>query len=158
MFSNVHNIPIATIQLSSFCKLYPNVMSRASTVAFRVDSLVGFWSVDSLVDLSIFSCDWALLLLSCSLFSVLSFTMLSHSMGYSKFNGRFTVLFVANNTLAAFSLPSMFGKSSMIFPIFHDLLGTFAFIWTISPLDGISFTSTRGDFKFICDLSRRLNR
>ena len=79
-------------------------------------------------------------------------------MGYNKFNGRITVLFVANNTLAALTLPSLFGKSSMIFPIFHDPLGTFAFIWTISPLDGISFASTRGDFGFICDLSRRLNR
>ena len=114
--------------------------------------------MDSLVDLSIFSCDWALLLLSCSLFSVASFTMLSHSMGYSKFNGRITVHFVANNTLAALTLPSLFGKSSMSFPIFHDHLGTFAFIWTISPLDGIPFASIRGDFRFICDLSRRLNR
>ena len=114
--------------------------------------------MDSLVDWSIFSCDWALSLLSCSIFSVVSSTMLSHSMGYSKFNGRFTVLFVADNTLAALTLPSLLGKSSMIFPIFHDPFGTFAFIWTISPSDGISFASTRGDFRFICDLSGRLNR
>ena len=126
MISNVHDIPTAMIQLSFSCKLYPNILSRASTVAFFVDCLVGFWSVDSLVDLCIFSCDWSLLLLSCSLFSVVSFTMLSHSMRYSKFNGRFTVLFVTNNTLAAFTLTSLFGKSSMIFPIFHDLFGTFA--------------------------------
>ena len=83
--------------------------------------------------------------------------MLSHSMGYSKFNGWITVLFVADNTLAALTLPSLFGKSYMIFPIFYTL-GTFAFIWTISPLDCISFASFRGDFRFICDLSRRLNR
>ena len=76
-------------------------------------------------------------------------------MGYNKFNARFTVLFVANNTLVALTLLSLFGKSSMTFPIFHGPLGTFAFIWIISPLDGISFASTRGDFRFICDLSRR---
>ena len=55
MFStNVHGIPTATIQLSSSCKLYPNILSRASAVAFPVDRLVGFWNVDSLVDFSIF--------------------------------------------------------------------------------------------------------
>ena len=105
--------------------------------------------MDSLVDLSSFSCDWVFLLLSCSLFSVVSFTVLSHSIGYSKVNGQFTVLFVANNTLSALTLPSLFGKSSMIFPIFHDLRGTFAFIWTVSPLDGVSFASTNGNFRFI---------
>ena len=126
MFSIVHNIPTATIQLSFSCKLYPNILSCASTMAFWVDRPIDFWSLDSLVDLCNFSCDCSLLLLSCSLFSVVSFTMLSHSMGYSKFNGRFTVLFVANYTLAALTLPSLFGKSSMIFPIFHDPFGTFA--------------------------------
>ena len=105
--------------------------------------------MDSLVDLSSFSCDRVFLLLSCSLFSVVSFTVLSHSMGYSKVNGRFTVFFVANNTLAALTLPSLFGKSSMIFPISHDLRGTFGFIWTVSPLDGVSFASTNGNFRFI---------
>ena len=109
--------------------------------------------MDSLVDLSSFSCDWVLLPLSCLLFSVVSFTKLLHSMGYSKFNGRFTVLSVTNNTLAALSLPSLFGKNSVIFPIFHDPLGTFAFICTVSPLDGICFVTTRDDFRFICDLS-----
>ena len=84
--------------------------------------------------------------------------MLSHSMGYSKVNGQFTVLSVANNTLTALTLPSLFGKSSMISTIFHDPLGTFVFIWTISPLDGIYFTSTRDDFRFICELSRELDR
>ena len=54
--------------------------------------------------------------------------MLSHSMGYSKVNGQFTVLSVANNTLTALTLPSLFGKSSMISTIFHDPLGTFVFI------------------------------
>ena len=121
-------------------------------MVFRADRLVGFSSVDSLVDLSRFSCHWAFLLFSYSLFSVVSFTE-----GYSKFNGLFTLLFDANNTLAALTLPSLFGKSSTIFPIFHDPRGMFAFIWTISPLDGISFDSTHGDFRFICDLSRRLN-
>ena len=76
-------------------------------------------------------------------------------MGYSKFNGRITVLFVANDTLAGLSLLSLFGKSSIIFPIFHVPLGRFAFIWTLFPLDGISFASTHGDFRFICDLSCR---
>ena len=79
-------------------------------------------------------------------------------MGYSKFNGWFAVLFDANNTLAALTLPLLFGKSSTIFPIFHDLCGILAFIWTLSPLDGISFASARGDFRFICDLFRRLSR
>ena len=79
-------------------------------------------------------------------------------MGYSKFNGRFTVLSDPNNTLATLTLPSLLCKSSTIFPIFHHLRGMFAFIWTISPLDGISFASTRGDFRFICDLSRSLNK
>ena len=74
-------------------------------------------------------------------------------MGYSKFIGRFTALFVPNNTLAALTLPSLFGKNSIIFPIFHDPL-----VWTISPLVGISFASTRGNFRFICDLTRRLNK
>ena len=114
--------------------------------------------MDSLVDLSRFSCDWAFLLFSCLLFSVVSFTVLSHSMGYSKFNGRFTVLFDVNNTLVALTLPLLFGESSTIFPIFHDPRGMFAFIWTISPLAGISFASTRGDFRFICDLSHRINK
>ena len=84
--------------------------------------------------------------------------MLSYSIGYSKFNGRFIVLFDPNNTLAALTLPSLFDKNSTIFPIFHDPRGMFAFIWTISPLDGISFASARGDFRFVCDLSRRFNR
>ena len=128
-----------------------------SDSAFHV-VLVGFSSVDSLVDPSVFSCDWVLLLLSCLLFSVVSFTMLSYSMGYSKFNGQFTVLFITNNTLAALTLSSLFGKSSMIFPIFHDPLGKFAFIWNMYPLDGISFASTRRNSRFICDLCRRLNR
>ena len=79
-------------------------------------------------------------------------------MGYSKFNGRFTVLSDPNNTLAALTLPSLLGKSSTIFPIFHHLRGMFAFIWTIPSLDGISFASTHGDFRFICDLSRSLNK
>ena len=79
-------------------------------------------------------------------------------MGYIKFNGRFTVLFDANNTLATLTLPLLFGKSLKIFPIFHYARHMFAFIWTKSPLDGISFASTRGDFRFICDLSRGLNR
>ena len=158
MFSNVQDISTPTIQLSSYCKLYLNILSYAPAVAFPADHLVGFWSVNSLVDLSSFSCDWALLLLICLIFSVVSFTALSHSMGYNKFNGRFTIIFVANNTLTALTIPSLFGKSSMIFPVFHDPLGTFAFIWTISPLDGISFASARGNFRFICDLSHRLNR
>ena len=51
--------------------------------------------------------------------SVVSFTMLSHSMEYSKFDD---------------------------LPNFPWPLGTFAFIWTIFSLDGISFASTRDDF------------
>ena len=109
--------------------------------------------MDSLVDLSRFSCDWAFLLFSCSFFQ--SYHLLCF---YSKFNGRFAVLFGTNNTLTAFTLPSVFGENSMIFPIFHHPRGMFAFIWALSPLDGISFALTRGDFIFICDLSRRLNR
>ena len=148
MFSHVHDIATATIQLSSSNKLYPNILFRASAVAFRVHHLVGFWNVDSLIDLSIFSFDRALLLLSRSLFSVALFTMFSPTMGYSKFNGRITVLFVTNNTLDALTLPSLFGKSSMIFPIFYDPLGTFVFIWTLSPLGSISFASILGNFRF----------
>ena len=157
MFSNVYAILTVTIPLSSSCKLYPIIFSHASAVAFRVDLFVGFWSVDSFFDLSILSCDWALLWLSCSLFLVVLLRMLWHLMGFSKFNGRFTVPFVSNNTLSALTLTSLFGKSSMIFPIFHDPFGMFAFIWIVSPLDGISFASTHGYFKFIYDLSQRLN-
>ena len=74
--------------------------------------------------------------------------MFSPTMGHSKFNGRITVLFVTNNTLDALNLPSLFGKSSMIFSIFYDPLGTFVFIWTLSPLGGISFASVLGNFRF----------
>ena len=79
--------------------------------------------------------------------------MYSHSIEYSKFNGWFTVVFVANNTLAVLSLPSPFGQSSMILSISHYSLGMFAFIWTLSPLGNIYCGSTRGNFRFICDLS-----
>ena len=58
MFSRVHDIPTATIKLSSSFKLYPNFFSRAPVVAFLVDRLVGLRIVDFLVDLSIFSSDW----------------------------------------------------------------------------------------------------
>lgn len=96
-------IPTATVQLCAFCKLHRNILSRASAVAFRVWIFwsVLFWSVDFLVDLSIFSCEWALLLLDCLPFSVISFTMLSHSIQYSKFNVQFTVLLLLKNTLVA---------------------------------------------------------
>ena len=99
-----------------------------------------------------------LLLLSCSLSSVVRFTILSNLIGYSKFNGQFSVLFVTDNTLAVLTLPSLFAMSSMFFPIFQDPHGTFAFIWTISPLDRFSFASICGNFRFICDVSHILNR
>ena len=160
MFSNVHDILRATVQLSFSCTLYPNILFRASAVAFPVDGLVCLWSVDSSVGLAIFSCDWALLLLSCSLFSVVQLCyLLCFNIRWGTANLMVDLkYYVTNNTLATLTLPSLFGKSSMIFPIFHDSFSTYVFIWNISPADIISFTSTSGDFKLICHLSRRLNR
>ena len=109
MFSNVHDILRATVQLSFSCTLYPNILFRASAVAFPVDGLVCLWSVDSSVGLAIFSCDWALLLLSCSLFSVVQLCyLLCFNIRWGTANLMVDLkYYVTNNTLATLTLPSL---------------------------------------------------